>query len=114
MKISGYANPLSTLDSGTGVYHFQAGQPGASAEETAQAALATVLGVPADELDHVRTEDVIWNDSGLGCMQHGYAYASVRTPGQQVHFEHDGETQKPVNTPSDGRYAVYCTGGPQR
>lgn len=84
---------------------------GSSVEETAQGALAAVTGVDEGELEHVSTEDVVWNNSSLGCMQRGYAYTPVRIPGREVLFRHDGETQAPVRVPNHNRFALICSGG---
>ena len=42
---------------------------------------ATVLGVPANQLQVVQVEAVEWSDASLGCPRPGAMYAQVITPG---------------------------------
>ena len=82
---------------------------GRSVEETAKAAVATVLDVPEADLQHESTEEVIWGDSSLGCMQIGFAYTPVMTPGREVDFRHGEETPS-ARVPDHGRHIVVCRG----
>ena len=110
---SGASTPSSATYVAVGDSPRPTGAPsvdaGRSVEETAKAAVATVLDVPEADLQHESTEEVIWGDSSLGCMQIGFAYTPVMTPGREVDFRHGEETPS-ARVPDHGRHIVVCRG----
>lgn len=75
----------------------------ASLREIAAADLSARLAIPADQIEVVGFESVVWPDSSLGCPQPGMQYLQVLTEGyrlqlkagKQVYSYHGGEGRGP-------------------
>lgn len=71
--------------------------------------LTARLGVPADNIEVVSTEEVNWSDAGLGCPLPGFMYAQVITPGWLIVLTAEGETFE-YHT-DQARSVVLCEDG---
>src|SRR5216683_7053448 len=70
--------------------------------EVAVQAAADQLGVTADNLVVVASEQRDWPDTSLGCPQPGRAYAQIVTPGYLITIDTaDGATEVQVHTNPD-------------
>lgn len=77
------------------------------AAAAARAYLAENLGVGESDLRLLSTEDILWNDTSLGCPEPGKVYAQVITPGYRFTFQR-GESRFEVHTDLDGTHAAVC------
>ncbi len=77
------------------------------AAAAARAFLAENLGVEESDLRLLSTEDVLWNDTSLGCPEPGKVYLQVLTPGYRLTFQHGAERLE-VHTNHDGTQAATC------
>jgi hypothetical protein len=83
--------------------------PPDSVVAAATQAAAGQLGVTADEVVVVASEQRDWPDSSLGCPEPGRAYAQIITPGYRVTIDTaDGASEVQVHTNLDGSRAVLC------
>lgn len=60
--------------------------------QQAQQDLAKQLDVPAEQIEFVSFEDVIWPDGGLGCPEPGMAYIQVQVEGYRILLQFEGQT----------------------
>lgn len=81
------------------------GLPDAPIEERAQEALANLLGIPSEEIEVRKVEEVEWPDTSLGCPEPGKAYAQVIVPGWRVVMRVDDEVYE---YHSGGEHRVLC------
>ncbi|MFQ5944837.1 MAG: hypothetical protein ACE5NC_01120 [Anaerolineae bacterium] len=77
------------------------------AAAAARSFLAETLGVEESDLRLLSTEDVLWNDTSLGCPEPGKVYLQVITPGYRFTFQHGAERFE-VHTNLDGTQTVTC------
>ncbi len=54
--------------------------------------LAALADVPADEIQVIDAEPMVWPNGGLGCPAEGVAYVEVQIEGQLITLEAGGET----------------------
>ena len=66
-------------------------EPQATPESMAVDDLASRLGLTADVVTVVLTEDVIWPDGSLGCPEPGMAYTQALVDGFRIVLEAGGE-----------------------
>lgn len=66
--------------------------------------LAQHLGVPAEQVQVVSVEEVVWPDASLGCPASGMMYAQVVTDGMKVVLEVDGQTYAYHGKTPDGLF----------
>lgn len=85
----------------------QAARPPVSLDEL-RAAVAKELGLKSTDLTLLKSEEVQWPDSSLGCPQKGMHYLQVITPGWRVIFEDAAGKQYDVRAPETLRYHVIC------
>ena len=86
-------------------------QPGATpmpAAAAAQVALATKLGIGADQISVVSVEHVEWPDACLGAAAEGEMCAQVLTPGYRIVLEVNGG-QVEVHTNEHGQAVRVVT-----
>lgn len=74
-----------------------------------KAHLAERLKIDAGEIEVVQIQEMIWNDSSLGCPEPGMNYMMVLTPGFRIVVSAQGE-QYEYHTNQSGRF-VLCVGG---
>jgi hypothetical protein len=79
---------------------------GKRALASAQAALASELGVAGGAVSFVQAEAVEWNDSSLGCPKPDQVYMQVITPGYKITLQAQGRSYE-YHTDS-GKRAVRC------
>lgn len=85
--------------------------PGSEAAVNAVVAdLASQLGVPADSIEVVSVESVMWRTSGLGCEQPGQMYLQVITPGYQIVLQ-SGPNLYTYHTNEAGQFVLCNTTG---
>ncbi|TAK33838.1 MAG: hypothetical protein EPO21_11445 [Chloroflexota bacterium] len=68
--------------------------------------LAADRGIPIDQIQVVKVEQVEWSDTSLGCPKPGFFYAQVVTPGYRVILSAQGTTYE-YHTAGTER-AVLC------
>ena len=107
---------VPTTESGASPFPLDTPAPSANEivpgeiETAARKLLADELGVDEGDFRLDSSEGVGWSDASLGCLQEGYAYAQVITPGYKLVFDHAG-TSYAVHTNSDGSDMVVCRDG---
>jgi hypothetical protein len=55
-----------------------------SQSEAAVSDLAGRLGVPAESIEVLRVESVMWPDGSMGCPEPGMSYTQAVVPGQRI------------------------------
>ncbi|HEY7641235.1 MAG TPA: hypothetical protein VH814_16020 [Steroidobacteraceae bacterium] len=68
--------------------------------------LAQRLGTPLSSIAVLSIQQVVWDDSSLGCAQPGRSYLPAQTPGVRVVFAHDNQPYQYHG--SDSGNFVYC------
>ena len=62
----------------------------AQAQTAARTDLARRLGVPVEEISVTKAEQVVWQDSSLGCPQPGQTYKANPTRGYRLNLSYHG------------------------
>ncbi len=69
--------------------------------------LAQESGVSLESIILVRTQEMLWPDTSLGCVQPGVVYAQVTTPGFYFEFAVSGRLYS-YHTDTTGK-VIHCT-----